>query len=73
MTDTLNISNIARRLQSNTPPFWKQVRTVMLTIGGISGVLLAAPVALPAFVITIAGYGVVVGSVGTVLSQMTTE
>ena len=69
--DKLNIKSITRRMTGETPVFWKKLRTLMLTIGGVSGAILMAPVAIPAVIITVAGYGLAIGSVGTVLSQMT--
>lgn len=42
----------SRLNQKNTPKFWKKIRNISLVIAGIGGSLLAAPVALPAAVIT---------------------
>jgi len=39
----------------------------------ISGIILTAPVALPAIVITIAGYVAVAATVATAVSQVTVE
>ena len=45
------------------------MRTIGLALAAASGALLAAPVALPAAVITAAGYLAVAGSVVTAVSQ----
>jgi len=64
--------NLLERVKAPTPKFWKQMRGVMITIGAISGAIIAAP-GLPAVVVTLATYGLTVGSVGAALSQMTVE
>jgi hypothetical protein len=71
--EKLTFKNIAERLTEPTPPFWKKVRNTMLAVGVVSGALLVAPVALPAVVITLAGYGIAIGTVGTVLAQTTSS
>lgn len=71
--DKLTPGTIVDRITSETPPFFKKIRTLMITVGAIGGALLAAPVVLPPLLITVAGYLVTVGSVGAVLSQMTVQ
>lgn len=71
--EKLNMKNIAKRMAAPTPPFWKKIRNIMLAIGGVSGAIVAAPIALPATVITIAGYGIAIGTVGAALAQTTKE
>lgn len=44
-----------------------------LTLATASGVLLTAPIALPAIVTTIAGYIATAGLVATAVSQVTVE
>jgi len=61
--------NIIQRIQAPTPKFFKVLRTVGLALAAASGALLAAPVALPAGIITLAGYLTVAGSVATAISQ----
>jgi len=65
--------NIKQRLTAPTPTFWKKVRNIMLTAGSIGGALLMLPVALPAGVVTLATYALIVGATGSVLSQATKE
>ena len=61
--------NVIQRMQAPTPKFFKVLRTVGLALAAASGALLAAPVALPAGIITLAGYLTVAGSVVTAVSQ----
>ena len=61
--------NIVQRIKAPTPKFFRVLRTIRLALAAASGALLAAPVALPAAVITIAGYVAVAGSVVTAVSQ----
>jgi len=65
--------NILERIKAPTPKFWKKMQMLMITIGAVSGAIMAAPVALPSIVVTLAGYGLTAGAVGTALSQMTVE
>jgi len=64
------VKTLVERGKADTPPFFKKLRMagLILTAGG--GALVAAPVALPAIVVTVAGYLVVAGSVVTAVSQV---
>lgn len=61
--------NIVQRMKAPTPKFFRVLRTIGLALAAASGALLAAPVALPAAIVTIAGYVAVAGSVVTAVSQ----
>lgn len=61
--------NIIQRMKAPTPKFFRVLRTIGLALAAASGALLAAPVALPAAIITAAGYLTVAGSVITAVSQ----
>lgn len=61
------------RWNAPTPKFWKRVQKVAITVGAIAGVILTAPVTLPATVITVAGYVATAGTVAATLSQLTIE
>lgn len=61
--------NIAERVKAPTPKFFKVLRTVGLSVIAASGVLLSTPVALPAGIISLAGYLTVAGTVMTAVSQ----
>jgi ABC-type xylose transport system permease subunit len=61
--------NVIQRMQAPTPKFFKVLRNVGLALAAASGALLAAPVALPAAIVTLAGYLAVAGTVVTAVSQ----
>ena len=63
--------NIIERAQAPTPNFFKKLRTIGLILAAIAGAIVAAPVALPAAVVTIAGYIAVAGGVISAVSQVT--
>ncbi|MDD2985543.1 hypothetical protein [Flavobacterium sp.] len=65
--------NIAKRAKAPTPKFFKILRTIGLALLGISGSVMAAPVALPSAVVTAAGYIAVAGGVMSAVSQVTVD
>jgi hypothetical protein len=65
--------NLIERVSSPTPKFFKKLRNIGLILAAISGTLVAAPVALPAAVIQIAGYLAVASSVASAVSQTVVE
>jgi len=65
--------NLVERVSSPTPKFFKKLRNIGLMLAAISGTLVAAPVALPAVVIQIAGYLAVASSVASAVSQTVVE
>jgi hypothetical protein len=67
------IQEMVKRVKKPTPKFFKVMRNIGLTLASVSGVLLAAPVALPAGIISIAGYLAVTGGVMSAVCQMTVE
>lgn len=64
--------NIIKRVQAPTPVFFKKLRNISLVLTTIGASVLAAPVALPALALKIAGYLFVAGGVGTTVSQAVT-
>lgn len=64
---------LAQRWKAPTPKFWKKVQKVAITLGAVAGVILTAPVSLPAVVITTAGYVATAGTVAATLSQLTIQ
>ena len=64
---------IKERLQSPTPGFFKKIRNIGLVLGAIGGAILAAPVTLPAAVITVAGYLATAGLVASAVSATAVE
>lgn len=67
------LSSFFNRCGQDTPPFFKKLRLAGLIIAAAGAALLAAPVALPAAVVTIGGYLVVGGSVASAMSQAAIE
>ncbi len=65
--------NIIERVQAPTPKFFRVLRTIGLALLGISSVIVAAPVALPAVIVTVAGYAAVAGGVISAISQITVD
>ena len=65
--------NVVNRAKAPTPKFFKILRTIGLALLGISGSVMAAPVALPAAVVTAAGYIAVAGGVMSAVSQVTVD
>ncbi len=65
--------NVVERAQAPTPKFFKVLRTIGLALLAVSGSIVAAPVALPAVVVTVAGYAAVAGGVLSAVSQITVD
>jgi ABC-type xylose transport system permease subunit len=67
------MTNIKKRWNAPTPKFWKKVQNIAIAVGAAAGVVIAAPITLPAAVVTVAGYLVTAGTVAATLSQLTVE
>ena len=67
------MKSILERATEPTPKFFKKLRLIGLAIAAIGATIIAAPVALPAVVVKVAGYLAVAGSVMTGVSQVTVE
>ena len=67
------MKHLKHRWNSKTPKFWKNVQKIAIVAGTIAGIIIAAPVALPAAVVTVAGYVVTAGTVAATLSQLTVD
>ena len=67
------MKELKRRWGGKTPKFWKKVRNIAITLGAVAGVILTAPVSLPAAVIAGASYIVTAGTIAATLSQLTIE
>ena len=61
--------NIAERYKKPTPKFFKTLRNIGIALATAGGAIIAAPVAMPALVVTIATYMTVAGTVATAVSQ----
>lgn len=65
--------NIVERLTAPTSKFFKKVRNIGIGLATVGGAIVAAPVSLPAMIVTIAGYLTVAGGVMTAVAQATVE
>ena len=65
--------NAIKRAKAPTPKFFKVLRNIGLALAAIGGTVLAAPIALPVVVTSVAGYLAVAGGVISAVSQLTTE
>jgi ABC-type xylose transport system permease subunit len=63
--------NLIERAVSPTPTFFQKLRNIGLALAAISAAIIASPVALPAIVVTVAGYLAVAGTVLSAVSQVT--
>ena len=64
---------LIERAQAPVPKFFKVLRTIGVALLTISGSIVAAPVVLPAVVISVAGYAALAGGVISVISQLTVD
>ena len=60
---------IRERLKQPTPTFFRKLRNIGIALAATGGAILAAPISLPALLITIATYLTVAGTVATAVSQ----
>jgi len=61
--------NIVERYKKPTPKFFKTLRNIGIALATAGGAIIAAPISMPALVITIATYLTVAGTVATAVSQ----
>ncbi|TDY11496.1 hypothetical protein [Meridianimaribacter flavus] len=61
--------NIVERYKKPTPKFFKTLRNVGIALATAGGAIIAAPISMPAIVVTIATYMTVAGTVATAVSQ----
>ena len=61
--------NVVKRWKSKTPKFFRKLRNVGLALCAAGATVLAAPVAIPVAIVTVAGYVSVAGSVMVAVSQ----
>lgn len=61
--------NIITRYQTPTPKFFKVLRNIGIALATAGGAIIAAPVALPAIVVTVATYVSLAGTIVTAVSQ----
>ncbi len=63
--------NLIERIKAPTPPFFKRLRNVGLVLTAVSTAILMAPISLPVFLTTFAGYATIAGSAISAVSQIT--
>ena len=63
------MNKVVTRMKKPTPRFFIKLRNTGLALAAVSAALLAAPVALPAIIIKLAGYLAIAGSVAGTVSQ----
>ncbi len=61
--------NIVERYQKPTPKFFKVLRNIGVALATAGGAIIAAPITLPAVLITVATYATIAGTVVTAVSQ----
>lgn len=67
------LDSLLQRFSEQTPPFFKKLRTVGLVTIAAGTVLVSAPIAIPAMLVTIGGYLIVGGGVMTAMAQAAVE
>jgi uncharacterized membrane protein HdeD (DUF308 family) len=65
--------NIVERLSAPTSKFFRIIRNVGLCLAAAGGAIIAAPLALPAALVAVAGYLTVAGGVMTAIAQATVD
>ena len=65
--------NLVQRVKSPTPKFFKKVRNIGIVLATVATTIVAAPVALPAVLLKIAGYLAIAGGVAGAVSQTAVE
>lgn len=55
--------------KNNTPAHIQKIGDILLLAGAIGGAIVAAPVTLPASIVTAAGYMLTVGAIGKVVTK----
>ncbi|WP_254453250.1 hypothetical protein [Winogradskyella undariae] len=61
--------NIVDRYKKTTPKFFRTLRNIGIALATAGGAIIAAPISLPAIVVTVATYMTVAGTVATAVSQ----
>lgn len=62
--------SILKRATKPTPKFFKKIRNIGVSVAAIGASIIAAPIALPAILLKVAGYLAVAGSVMGGVSQV---
>ncbi|MBW8360090.1 MAG: hypothetical protein K0M63_09875 [Weeksellaceae bacterium] len=65
--------NLISRIAAPTPKWFRIVRNLGLTLSAVGGALVAAPIALPAAVLSLGGYLLLGGTIIGAVSQTATS
>lgn len=65
--------NVVERAKAPTPKFFKRLRSIGLALLAVSGAIMTAPIALPAVLVSVAGYTALAGGVISAVSQITVD
>ncbi len=60
---------LTTRYKKKTPTFFRKLRNIGIVLATAGGVIIAAPISLPAILVTVATYLTVAGTVATAVSQ----
>ena len=60
---------LTKRYTKKTPTFFRKLRNIGIALAATGGAILAAPISLPALLVTVATYLTVAGTVATAVSQ----
>ncbi len=63
------VNTVVQRMQKPTPKFFRKLRNIGLVMLAVSGAILTAPIAMPAVLVTAAGYAAIAGTVMSGVSQ----
>jgi hypothetical protein len=65
--------NVVKRLRGKTPRFFKRVIQIAIGIGAVGATIIAAPIAVPAILITAAKIMITVSATATAISKLTID
>ncbi len=65
------MKEIIARISNESPKFFKKIKIIGVSLVGIGSALAAAPIVLPAAIITISMHLITVGTVMTIVAQFT--
>ena len=65
--------SLAKRAAAPTPKFFRRIRTIGLCLAAVGGAIIASPIALPAAVVTVAGYFTLAGGVMSAVAQVSVD
>ncbi|WPR73721.1 hypothetical protein [Algoriphagus sp. NG3] len=67
------LTELSSRATAPTPPFFQRVKKIGLIIAAVGTAVLTAPGAVPAVLLTYAGYAITAGTVLISISQLTVD